>query len=105
MLETYGHAYFRTADALATARGKLHAWKLGNPDKTHVYSGNEVHTLVISALGGAASLCERVPLGTLSREISRTAKECERSLIVERCGLALRNIAERFHDELGSRLN
>jgi hypothetical protein len=100
MLETFGHIYFRCADKLATARGKLHAWKTAHPDETRVYSDAEARHLVMDALADAAVACLRVPLGTLSREIDRTTKECERSMLVDRCGIALRSVAERFYDEL-----
>jgi len=100
MLETYGHIYFRCADKLATARGKLHAWKSTHPGEVRVYRDAEAYHLVMESLRDAAATCASIPLGTLSREISRTIKECEQSRVVDRCGLALRNIAERFHDEL-----
>lgn len=100
MLEQYGHIYFRCADKLGTARGKLHARKMAHPGEAKVYRDAEAHHLVMDALEYANETCARVPLGMLSREIIRTAKECQNALVVDRCGLALRNIAERFHDEL-----
>ncbi|UFZ07799.1 hypothetical protein LQG66_16480 [Bradyrhizobium ontarionense] len=102
MLETFGHIYFRCADKLASARGKLHAWKTSHPNEIRVYRDAEAHRLAMEALADAAEVCSRVPLGTLSREIRRTIEECD-SLVVDRCGAALRNISERFHDELESK--
>jgi hypothetical protein len=100
MLEAYGHVYFRGADELATARGKLHAWALQHPGECHLPRGGDVHRLVIAALHRAAAACASVPLGRLSREIDRAINEHGKAVIVDRCGVALRNVAERFHDEL-----
>ena len=100
MLEKYGHLYFHVADALATQRGQLYAWTLLHRDQRHIASSENGTKLVLAALQKAAEACDQVPLGKLRREIDRVIEENKKVFLVERCGIALRNISERFHDEL-----
>ena len=100
MLEAYGHIYFAVADALAIERGRLWAWSLQHKNERFVPPGDALHHSVLAALRGAQKACTHVPLGSLSREVDRTLREHESAVIVERLCCFLRNIAERFQDEL-----
>jgi hypothetical protein len=103
MLKAYGNIYFSVGDALATERGHLAIWQERHRGERHIPQSHELHSRVLAALREAESACAHVSLGTLSREIDRTIKEYQPGLIMDRCGVALRNISERFQDELEDR--
>jgi hypothetical protein len=101
MLETYGRNLFRAADALSTARSRLYLWNSQNKSERYLPADQTaIRAEVAAALRHAKDVCGQLPLGKIAREIDRVTAENSPAIIVERCGVALRNISERFHDEL-----